>query len=42
MVSTYTAIATGELAAVTNDIPLLTGHPPTSLSSLLRCDGSAY
>jgi hypothetical protein len=38
----YTAIATGELAAVTNDIPLLTGHPATSLASLLRCDGSAY
>lgn len=41
-VSTYTAIANGELAAVTEDIPLLTGHPATSLASLLRRGGSAY
>lgn len=34
-VSTYTAIAAGELAAVTDDIPRLTGHPATSLAQLL-------
>lgn len=35
-VSTYTAIAAGELAEVTNDIPQLTGHPATSVAELLR------
>lgn len=35
-VSTYTAIANGELAGVTDDVPLLTGHPATSVSHLLR------
>ena len=35
-VSTYTAIAKGELAGVTEDIPRLTGHPATSLAELLR------
>jgi NAD(P)H dehydrogenase (quinone) len=34
-VSTYTAVATGELAPVSNDIPRLTGHPATSLRQLL-------
>ncbi|XVV11045.1 NmrA family NAD(P)-binding protein [Actinoplanes sp. CA-131856] len=34
-VSTYTAIAAGELAEVTTDIPTLTGHPATSLATLL-------
>jgi uncharacterized protein YbjT (DUF2867 family) len=34
-VSTYTAIAAGELADVTDDVRLLTGHPPTSLADLL-------
>jgi NAD(P)H dehydrogenase (quinone) len=34
-VSTYTAIAAGELAEVTSDIPDLTGHPATSLAELV-------
>ncbi|MBA2308506.1 MAG: SDR family oxidoreductase [Pseudonocardiales bacterium] len=34
-VSTYTAIANGELAGVTDDVPRLTGHPATSLTELL-------
>jgi len=41
-VSTYTAIANGEVAAVTDDVPRLTGHPATSLAELLRLGGSAY
>jgi uncharacterized protein YbjT (DUF2867 family) len=41
-VSTYTAIAAGEVAAVTDDVPRLTGHPATSLAELLRRGGSAY
>lgn len=40
-VSTYTAIAAGELATVTTDIPELTGHPATSLADLLRRGASA-
>jgi NAD(P)H dehydrogenase (quinone) len=35
-VSTYTAIAAGEVASVTDDVPHLTGHPATSLEQLLR------
>ena len=35
-VSTYTAVATGELAAVSDDIPRLAGHPATSLRDLLN------
>ncbi|PSL53555.1 uncharacterized protein YbjT (DUF2867 family) [Saccharothrix carnea] len=35
-VSTYTAIANGELARVTDAVPTLTGHPATSLADLLR------
>ena len=34
-VTTYTAIAAGELASVTNHVELLTGHPATSLADLL-------
>jgi uncharacterized protein YbjT (DUF2867 family) len=34
-VSTYTAIASGELAGVTDDVPRLTGHPATSLADLV-------
>ncbi|MFD2080015.1 Uncharacterized conserved protein YbjT, contains NAD(P)-binding and DUF2867 domains [Actinopolymorpha cephalotaxi] len=41
-VSTYTAIANGEVAGVTGDIPQLTGHPATEFSALLRRGGSAY
>ena len=40
-VSTYTAIAAGELAEVTDDVLTLTGHRPASLSDLLADhDGS--
>ncbi len=35
-VSTYTAIAAGELEAVSADIPQLTGHPATSFEELLQ------
>lgn len=35
-VSTYTAIAAGEFATVTDDIRRLSGHPATSLAELLR------
>jgi NAD(P)H dehydrogenase (quinone) len=35
-VSTYTAIAAGELATVTGDVARLTGHEPTALADLLR------
>jgi uncharacterized protein YbjT (DUF2867 family) len=35
-VSTYTAIAAGELDTVTDDVARLTGHPATSLADLLR------
>jgi uncharacterized protein YbjT (DUF2867 family) len=35
-VSTYTAIAAGELAAVTGDVATLTGHAATALADLLR------
>ncbi|NYE95751.1 uncharacterized protein YbjT (DUF2867 family) [Psychromicrobium silvestre] len=35
-VSTYTAIATGELAEVTNTVREITGQAPTSLRDLLR------
>jgi uncharacterized protein YbjT (DUF2867 family) len=41
-VSTYTAIANGEVAGVTDDVPRLTGHPATSLTELLARGGSAY
>jgi hypothetical protein len=34
-VSTYTGIASGELAPVTRDVERLTGHPATSLAELL-------
>ena len=34
-VSTYTAIAAGELAEVTGAVPALTGRPATSLAQLL-------
>ena len=35
-VSTYTAIAAGEMAAVTDAVPRLTGHPATSLRTTLE------
>jgi uncharacterized protein YbjT (DUF2867 family) len=40
-VSTYLAIANGELAGVTDDILRLTGHPATSLADVLRSATSA-
>lgn len=41
-VSTYTAIAAGELAGVTGDVEKLAGYPPTSLAELLRLGDPAY
>jgi NAD(P)H dehydrogenase (quinone) len=41
-VSTYTSIAAGEVADVTDDVPRLAGHPATSLAGLLREGRSAY
>jgi NAD(P)H dehydrogenase (quinone) len=41
-VSTYTAIANGDVAAVSDDIPRLTGHPATSLAQLLQRGNLAY
>jgi len=38
-VSTYTSVAAGELAAVSEDVERLTGHPATSLEELLRAAG---
>lgn len=38
-VSTYTAIAAGELAPVTGDVQLVTGHPATGLAELLTAAG---
>ena len=35
-VSTYTAIAAGDFATVTDDVPRLTGRPPTPLSEVIR------
>lgn len=35
-VSTYTAIAAGELDGVSDDVVNLTGHPATALADLLR------
>ncbi len=35
-VSTYTAVAAGELAGVSGDVELLTGHPATPLAEALR------
>jgi NAD(P)H dehydrogenase (quinone) len=41
-VSTYTAIAKGEFATVTDDVRRLTGHQATSLGELLRRGARAY
>jgi uncharacterized protein YbjT (DUF2867 family) len=38
-VSTYTAIAAGELAAVSSAVPVLTGHPARTLAEVLRAAG---
>jgi uncharacterized protein YbjT (DUF2867 family) len=39
-VSTYRAVATGELAPVSDDVQRLTGHPATSLAELLSRSGT--
>lgn len=41
-VSTYTAIANGEFATVTDDVRRVTGHQATSLGELLRGGAHAY
>jgi NAD(P)H dehydrogenase (quinone) len=41
-VSSYTAVANGELAEVTDDVQRLSGHPATSLAELLGRGASAY
>ena len=41
-VSTYTAIAAGELVTVTDDVQTLAGHAATSLVQLLRSGAVAY
>lgn len=41
-VSTYLAIARGELETITNAVPELTGHAATSLTDLLGRGASAY
>jgi NAD(P)H dehydrogenase (quinone) len=38
-VSTYTAIAAGELSGVTDDVRRITGHPPLTLAEVLRRGG---
>lgn len=38
-VSTYTAIASGELAGVTDDVERLTGRAPMSLEQVLATEG---
>ncbi|MGO4426446.1 SDR family NAD(P)-dependent oxidoreductase, partial [Streptomyces sp. MCAF7] len=38
-VSTYTAIASGELNGVSNAVPRLTGHPATPLADVVRTAG---
>ncbi|MGV1009188.1 MAG: SDR family oxidoreductase [Dermatophilaceae bacterium] len=40
-VSTYSSIASGDLAAVTDDVERLTGRPPLSLRKVLEAAGSA-
>jgi uncharacterized protein YbjT (DUF2867 family) len=39
-VSTYTAIAAGELAGVTDTVERITGHPPLTLAEVLSRSGS--
>jgi uncharacterized protein YbjT (DUF2867 family) len=41
-VSSYTSVAKGDVAEVTDDVQRLTGHPATSLAELLARGGSAY
>jgi NAD(P)H dehydrogenase (quinone) len=41
-VSTYTAIAAGELEGITDAVPHLTGHPATFLAEVLHQGNTAY
>ena len=41
-VSSYTSVANGEMAEVTDDVQRLSGHPATSLAELLARGSSAY
>jgi NAD(P)H dehydrogenase (quinone) len=41
-VTTYAAIATGELDVVSDDVERLTGHPPRSLAAFLRENPDAH
>lgn len=41
-VSTYVAIANGDLERVTQDVPELTGHPATSFTDFLRVHPESY
>ena len=41
-VSTYTSIASGEVAGVTDDVQRLTGHRATSLAEVLHSGSNAY
>jgi NAD(P)H dehydrogenase (quinone) len=41
-VTTYVAIANGELAGVSDDVAAVAGHPPISLAELLRANPDSY
>jgi NAD(P)H dehydrogenase (quinone) len=41
-VTTYTAIAAGELDVVTDDVARVAGHPPTGLAEFLRRNPASY
>ncbi len=41
-VTTYVAIANGDLEAVSDDVATLTGHPPTGLAEFLRDNPDSY
>jgi uncharacterized protein YbjT (DUF2867 family) len=41
-VTTYAAIANGDLEAVSADVAAVAGHPPTSLAEFLRHNPDSY
>jgi uncharacterized protein YbjT (DUF2867 family) len=41
-VTTYTAIANGDLEAVSGDVAAVAGHPPMSLAEFLRRNPGSY
>jgi NAD(P)H dehydrogenase (quinone) len=41
-VTTYVAIANGDLAAVSDDVAMLAGHPPMRLAQFLRANPDSY